>query len=81
VEALYIDTRLRDGTILDVLDENVAKVCGARVKATWGPVSQGVKYTSMNTYVIPPGMVMSRPAITDILHIIGISPSNRSERI
>jgi hypothetical protein len=42
---------------------------------------QGIKYVSMKTYVISPGMVMSRPATTDILYIIGISPPNRSERI
>ena len=34
MEVTYIDTRLRDGTILDVLHENVAEVRGIRAKAT-----------------------------------------------
>lgn len=36
----YIDAGLRDGTILDILHENVTKVGGTRAKATRVSVSQ-----------------------------------------
>jgi len=75
MEVAYIDTRLRDGTILDVLHENVAEVGCARAKATRMSVSQGIGYASTKAYVISPGIVISRPDITDILHIITISHS------
>lgn len=73
MEAPYIDTRLRDGAILDVLHENVAKVGGARAKAMRISVSRDIEYASTKPYEISPGMVISRPATTDILQITVIS--------
>lgn len=71
----YIDARLRDGTILDILHENVTKVGGTRAKATRVSVSQGIGYVSTEADLISPGIVISRPDITDILHITNISHS------
>ena len=77
----YIDTRLRDGAILDVLHEDVAEVGGARTKATRISASQGIGYASTEAYVISPGIVISRPATTDVLHITAISHSIRQRTI
>jgi hypothetical protein len=41
VEVPYIDARLWNGAISDVLDENGAKVGGTRAKARWASVFQG----------------------------------------
>ena len=73
MEVAYIDTRYRDGTILDVLHENVAEVGRVRAKATRMSLSQVIGYASTKAYLISPGIVISRPDITDILHIATIS--------
>jgi len=80
MEVAYIDTRLRDGPILDILHENITEVGSVRAKAMRISVSQGIRYAGTKAYVISPGIVISRPDITDILHITTISYS-RGRRI
>jgi hypothetical protein len=75
MEVAYIDTRLRDGTILDVLHENITEVGGARAKATWISESQSSGYASAKAYLISPGIVISRPDTTDVLRITTVSHS------
>jgi len=85
MEVPYIDTRLRDGTILDVLHKHIAKVGGARAKATRCSGSQYFGYESRyegtKSYEISPGIVISRPATTDILYITIISHYPIGQRI
>jgi len=69
----HVDTRLWDGTISDVLHENVAKVGGARAKAVRISDPQGLGYARTKAYLISPGMLISRPDITDVLQTIVIN--------